>query len=119
MTRDDVLFECGQMVGAVEDYPFGDEVAVVKIGGKMFALVPLDGDPCSINLKCDPALAVELGDRYPSIRPGYHMNKRHWNTIELDGSVTSADLRELIEHSYNLVVSGLPRERRNQLTAGS
>ena len=115
VTRDEVLEACGSFVGAIEDYPFGDEVAVYKVGGRMFALVPLDGDPGSVNLKCDPDLALELRARYPAVRPGYHQDKRHWNTIELDGSVPQAEVREMIEHSYELVVSRLPRADRARL----
>ncbi len=83
----------------------------------MFALVPLDGDPGSVNLKCDPGLALELRARHPAVRPGYHQNKRHWNTVELDGSIDD-ELRWVIDHSYELVVAGLPRAVRDQLTGG-
>jgi len=102
-------------VGAVEDYPFGDEVAVYKVGGRMFALVSLDGDRGSVNLKCDPDLVLELRDRYPAVRPGYHQDKRHWNTVELDGSIPESELREMIEQSYELVVNRLPRADRARL----
>jgi predicted DNA-binding protein (MmcQ/YjbR family) len=115
VNRDDVLGVCGAMPGAVEDYPFGDGVAVFKVGGRMFALVPLEGDPESVNLKCDPELALELRDRYPSVRPGYHQNKRHWNTVELDGSIDADEIREMVEHSYDLVVRSLPRATRAEL----
>lgn len=102
-------------MGAVEDYPFGDEVAVYKVGGRMFALVSLDGDRGSVNLKCDPDLVLELRDRYPAVRPGYHQDKRHWNTVELDGSIPESELREMIEQSYELVVNRLPRADRARL----
>jgi predicted DNA-binding protein (MmcQ/YjbR family) len=115
MTRDKVLGLCATLPGAVEDYPFGDEVAVFKVEGRMFALVPLEGNSGSVNLKCDPELALELRGRYPSVRPGYHQNKRHWNTIELDGSIDDGELRWMIEHSYELVVAGLPRAVRARL----
>jgi predicted DNA-binding protein (MmcQ/YjbR family) len=115
MTRDEVLGTCGGLLGAVEDYPFGDGVVVYKVGGRMFALVSLDGESGSVNLKCDPELAMELRARYAAVRPGYHQNKRHWNTVELDGSVPEAELREMIEHSYELVVSRLPRADRARL----
>ena len=115
MTRDQVLETCAAFAGAVEDYPFGDEVAVYKVGGRMFAVVPLEGDPGSVNLKCDPELALELRARFPAVRPGYHQDKRHWNTVELDGSIPGAELREMIEHSYDLVVSRLPRAERARL----
>src|SRR5207302_10844815 len=81
VSRDDVLAACVAYPDAVEDYPFGDEVAVFKIGGRMFALVSLEGQPGSVHLKCDPDLALELRDRYPAVLPGYHLNTRHWNTV--------------------------------------
>jgi predicted DNA-binding protein (MmcQ/YjbR family) len=115
MTRDQVLELCSSLPGAVEDYPFGDEVAVFKIEGKMFALVALNGEPGSVNLKCDPELALELRGRYESVRPGYHQNKRHWNTVELDATVEDAELRDMINHSYELVASRLPRTQRARL----
>jgi predicted DNA-binding protein (MmcQ/YjbR family) len=115
MTRDDVLDLCAALPGAAEDYPFGDGVAVFKVGGRMFALVPLEGAPGSVNLKCDPDLALELRARYPSVRPGYHQSKRHWNTIELDGSIDDSELRWMIDHSYELVVANLPRADRDRL----
>ena len=115
MTRDEILELCTNLPGAAEDYPFGDEVAVFKVGGKMFALVPLTGEPGSVNLKCDPEWALELRDRYAAVRPGYHQNKRHWNTVELDGSIDDDDVREMVDHSYDLVVGGLPRSERSKL----
>jgi predicted DNA-binding protein (MmcQ/YjbR family) len=115
VTRDEVLEWCGSLPGAVEDYPFGDDVCVFKIGGRMFALLPLLNEPGTMNLKCDPALALELRARHPAIRPGWHQDKRHWNTIELDGSIDDDELRELIEHSYQLVVAKLPRAIRDSL----
>jgi predicted DNA-binding protein (MmcQ/YjbR family) len=98
--------------GAEETTPFGPDVLVYKVGGKMFALTQPDEYPSSINLKCDPDRAVELRDEYEAITPGYHMNKKHWNTIVLDGSVPSPLLRELIDLSYELVVSSLPKAER-------
>jgi predicted DNA-binding protein (MmcQ/YjbR family) len=106
---------CGALPGAVETYPFGDGVAVFKVGGKMFALVPLSGEPASVSLKCDPDFALSLRDRYPAITAGYHLNKRHWNTVVLDGTVPDDEVLELIDHSYDLVVSGLPKAQRAQL----
>ena len=83
--------------------------------GKMFALVDYDSVPPTMNLKCDPDRALDLRDSYESIRPGYHMNKRHWNTLDLNGTLRSALLAELIQHSYDLVVAALPSEIRKQL----
>ena len=115
MTRDEVLAICLGLPAAEETYPFGDEVAVIKVGGKMFALVPLSGEPGSVNLKCDPARALELREAYDGIRPGYHQNKRHWNTVDLDGSVEDDVVAGLITASYDLVVAGLPRSTREEL----
>ncbi|BCJ37950.1 DNA-binding protein [Actinocatenispora thailandica] len=106
---------CGALPGAAETYPFGDGVAVFKVGGKMFALVPLGEQAASISLKCDPDLALHLRDRYPAITAGYHLNKRHWNTVLLDGSVPDDEVLELIDHSYDLVLSGLPKAQRAKL----
>ena len=115
--RDLVMAACGAKPGAVEDYPFGDDVAVFKVAGRMFALVPLGGTPGNISLKCDPELAVVLRGRYAGVTPGYHLNKRHWNTVVLDGSVPGGEVLELIDHSYDLVVARLTRAQRDQLTA--
>jgi predicted DNA-binding protein (MmcQ/YjbR family) len=115
MTRDEVLDLCSTLSGAVEDYPFGDEVAVFKIGGKMFALVALSGNPGSVSLKCDPGWALELRARHEAVGPGYHLNKRHWNTLELDGTVERAEIEEMIHHPYELVVSSLSRSQRTRL----
>ncbi|SEH00248.1 Predicted DNA-binding protein, MmcQ/YjbR family [Nonomuraea solani] len=114
--RDRVIAECLAKPGSVEDYPFGDEVAVFKVAGRMFALVPLGPPPESISLKCDPDLAVDLRARHTAITAGYHLNKRHWNTVALDGSVPDEELLELIEHSYELVVAQLTRAQRATLS---
>jgi len=110
--RDALLELLTEMPGAVEDYPFGDEVSVFKVGGKMFALVSLEGEQGFVTLKCDPALALELRDRHAAVRPGYHSNKKHWNSVDLDGSLDPEELREMVEHSYQLVVGGLPKRLR-------
>ena len=113
--RDRVIAACSAKPGSAEDYPFGDEVAVFKVVGKMFALVTLGPSPCSVSLKCDPDLAVGLRRRYAAITAGYHLHKRHWNTVTLDGSVPEAELLDLIDHSYELVVARLPRAERDKL----
>jgi predicted DNA-binding protein (MmcQ/YjbR family) len=115
VTRDGVLGFCTTFPGAVEDYPFGDDVAVYKVGGRIFALIMLDGNPGFVNLKCDPALALELRAKHAAVRPGYHANKRHWNSVDLDGTVDPQELQEMIEHSYELVRRALPNERRATL----
>jgi predicted DNA-binding protein (MmcQ/YjbR family) len=96
---------------ATESMPFGPDVIVFKIGGKMFALAALDEVPTTVNLKCDPDLALGLRDRYEQVTPGYHMNKRHWNTVEIEKGIPDAELRKMIDHSYDLVASSLPKPR--------
>lgn len=98
--------------GAVEDHPFGPEPLVLKVGGKIFALVAKSDTPPSISLKCEPAQAQFLRDAFPAVRPGYHLNKEHWNTVTLDGSVPAEGLRAMIDDSYRLVVAGLSRAAR-------
>jgi predicted DNA-binding protein (MmcQ/YjbR family) len=100
---------------ATEDTPFGPDNIVFKVEGKMFALAALDEVPPAVNLKCDPDLALELRDRYAQVRPGYHMNKKHWNTIELDGVIPGKEIRKMVDHSYDLVVKSLPKSRREKL----
>ena len=97
---------------AVEEFPFDDETLVFKVGDKMFALLGINADPLRINLKCDPDKAQILRDIYPAMLPGYHMNKRHWNTLVLDGSIAVTDIFSMIDDSYALVVQGLPRAKR-------
>ena len=101
--------------GAVEDFPFGPEHSVFKVGGKMFALSTLERTPLEVSVKCEPELALQLRDTYTAIRPGYHLNKRHWNTITLDGSLSDQLVLELIADSYDLVVSALPKRTREEL----
>jgi len=106
---------CLERPGAIEDFPFGPVPSVFRVGGKMFALSALDRTPLEVSVKCEPELAVGLRDSYPAIRPGYHLNKRHWNTITLDGSLPDELVCDLIEDSYDLVVSALPKRTREQL----
>ncbi len=98
--------------GAMEDFPFDDKTLVLKVGGKMFALLGLNEEPLRVNLKCDPLKAEVLRQRYPAVLPGYHMNKRHWNTVVLDGSVPEEEVLAMIDDSYELVVKGLPKAQR-------
>jgi predicted DNA-binding protein (MmcQ/YjbR family) len=102
---------CLQKDGAIEGTPFGPDVLVFKVGRKMFALAALDEVPTTVNLKCDPDLALELRDRYEQVTPGYHMNKRHWNTVEIEAGIPDAELRKMIDHSYDLVARSLPKPR--------
>ena len=103
---------CLQQGGAFEDFPFGPEHSVFKVAGKMFAVSALDRTPLEVSVKCEPELAIELRNSYGAIRPGYHLNKRHWNTITLDGSLPDQLVRDLVEDSYDLVVSALPKRVR-------
>lgn len=105
--------------GASEGAPFGEDVLVFYVLNKMFALVALERFPLAVNLKCDPTRAAKLREQYASVAPGYHMDKRHWNTVTLDGSLSDALMRELVMHSYELVVSKLPRSQRAALEAMS
>ena len=102
---------CLSKPGASEGNPFGPDVLVFKVGGKMFALAALDEMPTIVNLKCDPDLALDLRDRYDEVRPGYHMNKKHWNTVEIQGAIPHVELRKMIDHSYDLVAKSLPKPR--------
>ena len=104
---------CLSRVAAAESMPFGEGVLVFKVAGKMFALAALDEFPTTVNLKCDPDLALELRDRYEQVRPGYHMNKKHWNTVEIDSGIPEAELRKMIDDSYDLVVRALPKAQRD------
>jgi predicted DNA-binding protein (MmcQ/YjbR family) len=106
---------CLQQAGAIEDFPFSPGTSVFKVAGKMFALSTLDRTPLEVSVKCEPELALALRDTYPAIRPGYHLNKRHWNTVTLDGSLPDQLVRDLIEDSYDLVVSALPKRIRDEL----
>jgi predicted DNA-binding protein (MmcQ/YjbR family) len=106
---------CLALPGATEEFPFDAENSVFKVAGKIFAISRLDGRPLRVSVKCDPGLAEQLRASYAAITPGYHLNKRHWNTIVLDGSVPDAMVRDMIEDSYDLVVSALPRAAREAL----
>lgn len=102
--------------GSEAGYPFGPEARVSKVGGKMFALIGED-EPLRISLKCDPDLALELRAQYPAVQPGYHLNKRHWNTIEVNAGVPDDELEELVGHSHELVAAKLPKRLRDRLSA--
>src|SRR5436853_7194631 len=106
---------CLRKSGVTEGTPFGEDVLVFKVGGKIFALAALDEIPATANLKCDPDLALELRDRYEQVRPGYHMNKKHWNTVELGSGLPDRELQKMIDHSYDLVVQSLPNGIRAKL----
>ena len=105
---------CLSKKGVTEEFPFDELTLVYKVMGKMFALTDVDNFK-SINLKCDPERAMELREKYHAILPGYHMNKKHWNTVEIDGSISDTFLEELIMHSYELVVEKLPNILKSEL----
>jgi predicted DNA-binding protein (MmcQ/YjbR family) len=115
MIRDEVLATCPQPPPSRGDIPVRRWSGGDQVGGKLLALVPLLEEPGSVNLKCNPAQALELRELYPGIRPGYHQNKRHWNIVVLDGSVANDVVAGLITDSYDLVVAGLPRSIRAEL----
>ena len=105
---------CLSLKGATESFPFDEVTLVFKVGGKMFALINLNG-PLTVNIKCDPEQAIELRERYTAVVPGYHMSKQHWNTIHMDGSVRSNLVKGWIIDSYNLIVASLPKLKRMEL----
>jgi predicted DNA-binding protein (MmcQ/YjbR family) len=107
---------CLGFPGAFEDFPFGPETSVFKVEGKLFALSALTAPVLRVSLKCEPELAEQLRASYPdAVAPGYHLNKRHWNTVTIDGSVPDAMVRDMVEDSYDLIVAAMPRRVREQL----
>jgi predicted DNA-binding protein (MmcQ/YjbR family) len=114
MNIEDLRTYCISKKGTAEEFPFGEDTLVFKVMGKIFALTGLEGE-LSVNLKCDPEKAVDLRERYPCVLPGYHMNKKHWNTVLVDGSVPDQMIREWIDHSYDLVVEKLPLKQKGEL----
>ncbi|MCP3817646.1 MmcQ/YjbR family DNA-binding protein [Streptomyces sp. A3M-1-3] len=115
MTPGELRAFCLELNGTAEEFPFTPEHSVFKVCGKMFALSALEEQPLTVSLKCEPDLAVQLRAEHPAIVPGYHLNKRHWNTVTLDGSLPDRMVREMIEDSYDLVVAGLPKAERLRL----
>lgn len=106
---------CLAKKGVTEEFPFDEQTLVFKVMGKMFALTGLEHEEFTVNLKCDPDRSAELRDEYSDVRPGYHMSKLHWNTVAFEGELTDDFLRELIDHSYDLVVKGLRKKDREAL----
>lgn len=107
---------CLQQPGSSHDFPFGPEVAVFRVAGKMFALCNLQQSPLKINLKCEPVLAELLREKYQAVAPGWHMNKRHWNTVTVGDDLSDAEVYAQIDHSYALVVASLPKKVRQSLS---
>jgi len=110
-----IYTHCLAKAGATEGFPFGDDVLVMKVGGKIFALMNLEARPVRVNLKCDPLRAIDLRERYEGVMPGWHMNKKHWNTVDAEADVPRPDLLEMIDHSYDLVRQSLPKAVREAL----
>lgn len=106
---------CLSLSGVVETFPFNPETSVFKVEGKMFALSRLADRPLKVSVKCEPALAEQLRAAYTAVLPGYHLNKKHWNTVIIDGSLPEHMIKDMIEDSYDLVVSKLPESRRRAL----
>lgn len=105
---------CIKKAGATESFPFDDTALVFKVGEKMFALLSLKEEPW-LNLKCDPEYAISLREEYDYIRPGYHMNKKHWNTIDISDAVDSKLLKQLVDDSYQLVYDKLPKKIKDAI----
>jgi len=106
-----LLTYCLNKLGAEQTYPFGPEPIVMKVGGKMFALITDD----RISLKCDPVIAENLREQHAAITPGYHLNKKHWNTVHVDGSLPPDEITDMIDHSYELVLRSLSKAERNRI----
>ena len=117
MILEEIRTYCLKKQGVTESFPFDVTTLVFKVGGKMFALMDIDNFD-SINLKCDPEKAIELRERFSGILPGYHMSKKHWNTVMVNDDVSRELILELVDHSYQLIVESLPKKVRNELALG-
>jgi len=115
MNIEDLREYCLSLKGTTESFPFDDMTLVLKVQGKMFALIPLSTTNTSISLKCDPELAITLREEFESVVPAYHFNKKHWNTVYIDDRLTRKQICDWIDHSYNLVVAGLPVKLRQEM----
>jgi predicted DNA-binding protein (MmcQ/YjbR family) len=115
MSPDELRHHCLSLSGAEETFPFGPETSAFKVAGKIFALSRLAANPLAVSLKCEPPLAEQLRAAHSAVSPGYHLNKRHWNTVSIDGSLPDEMIGDMVEDSYDLVVSKLPRARRRAL----
>jgi len=106
---------CRKKKGVTEDFPFDEDTLAIRVMNKIFLLASLEKVPLQINLKCDPEYAIELRERYDSVQPGFHMNKSHWNTVTLDGSISHSELKNMIDHSYEQVVKRLKKVDKEKL----
>jgi predicted DNA-binding protein (MmcQ/YjbR family) len=114
MDIEEVRLYCLEKKSVTEGFPFGDDPLVFKVGGKMFALLNLVGE-LRLNLKCDPERAIDLRERYQEVIPGYHMSKKHWNTIKMGTGISSSLIKEWIDHSYDLILMSLPLKTRKEI----
>lgn len=115
MNRQELIAYIMSKAQTAETFPFGADVAVYKVMDKMFALVPVDDKSVSVSLKCDPDFAEILRQTYEAVTPGYHLNKRHWNTVQLDGSIPDDEIEEMVDSSYRLIVKKLPKKDQKKL----
>ncbi len=116
MNLENIREYCIAKLGVEETTPFGPDTIVYKVIGKAFLITGFENNPVQFNVKCDPEKAIDLRERYNFVLPGYHMNKKHWNTIVVDGSVSIQLLKEWIDHSYQLVIESLPKKEREKLS---
>jgi len=116
MNVEELRAYCLNKKGVTESTPFDDVTLVFKVMNKMFALIPLDEDKLMISLKCDPEKAIQLREQYPQVTPAWHFNKKHWNSVLVDGNIEVELVKELVDHSYDLVVSGLTKKLKEELT---
>lgn len=115
MNQEEIRDYCLSKKGVIEEFPFNDTALVFKVAGKMFALLDLSEESRGLTLKCDPGLALELREQYPDVTPAYHFNKKHWNGINFAGNISDNNIKEWIDHSYNTVVNGIPKTKREAL----
>ena len=106
---------CLSKKAVTEDFPFGETTLVFRVLNKIFLLVSLDADPLQFNAKCDPEKAIQLREEYDTVKPGYHMNKKHWNTVIIDGTISTKLIKEMIDDSYDLIIQSLPKKLREEL----
>jgi predicted DNA-binding protein (MmcQ/YjbR family) len=117
LTLEEISEFASTLAGVVEEQPFGPSVDVLKVAGKMFAILSPESSPESVSLKCDPELAIALRLQYEAVTPGYHLNKRLWNTVHLDGTIPDDEVIQMVNHSYEQVVAGLTKAVRLGLTS--
>jgi predicted DNA-binding protein (MmcQ/YjbR family) len=115
MNHDIIREYCLQKKATTFDFPFDEEVMACRVAGKIFVLMSILQFPVSINVKCDPEKAIDLRERYEAVKPGYHMNKTHWNTVTCDGSLSDAEIFSFIDHSYEMVLQSIPKKIRNEI----